>query len=120
MSEIGNGELADAEVPVRMSGPLDVEVVAPIKIQLYVFALEFVDDRAIVNTVNRDALAVAFVVKARSLLLDVDDVDRPDAQHFLGEQKIGERLLFLRMNLHQDNIFGIVFADDGAAQEIAI
>src|ERR1700733_3083559 len=118
MSEVGNGELANAEVPVRMSGPLDVKIVAPIKIELYVLALEFVDNRAIVNTVNGDALAVAFVVKARSLLLDVDDVDCPDAKHSFCEQKIRERLLFLRMNLHQDNIFGIVFADDGAVQEI--
>ena len=37
-----------------MAGPLDVEFVAIIKRKLYVLALQFVDDGAIVDALDRD------------------------------------------------------------------
>ena len=69
---------------------------------------------------DRNALAVALVIKPRPVLLDVDDVDRPHAQHFLGQQKIRQRLLMLRIDLHQNHIFRIMRSDNRAAQKFAV
>ena len=57
VSQPGDGELADAEVPVGMAGPLDIEIVAIVEGQLDAFALELVDDRAVVDALDGDVAA---------------------------------------------------------------
>jgi hypothetical protein len=47
-----------------MSGPLHVEIIAPIECELNILAFEFIDDRAIVDAVNGNPLPVPLVVKA--------------------------------------------------------
>ena len=57
----------------------------------------------------------SIVIKTRAFLLDVNDIDGAHAQHLFGEQKIGQCLLLLGMDFHQNYILGIVIADDRAA-----
>src|SRR3974390_443763 len=120
MLQIGNRELADAKIPVWMSGPLDIEFIAPVKRELYILTLEFVHDGAVVDALDRYPPPVALIIKTRAFFLDCRDVNGPHAEKFLGQKKIGQRFLMQRINLHQDYIFGIARADDGPPQEFSI
>ena len=53
MLQVGNRKLADPEIPVGMPRPFHVEIIAPIKSEFDVFALEFIDKRRI-----RDGFAI--------------------------------------------------------------
>src|SRR5262249_22643088 len=103
-----------------MSGPFDIKVVAPIEIEGYPFPLQLVHDGAVIDSFNWDQLAVVFVVKMRSLLFNLDDVNSPHAQHFFGEQEIAQSFLLLRMNLHQDNVLRVVPGNDPAPEKLSI
>ena len=73
MVEEWQGELADAEVPVGMAGPFDFERVAVVEGELDVFALEFVDDRSVVDAMNGDVAAIALIEKTVAPFLEFRD-----------------------------------------------
>src|ERR1700719_1463492 len=104
MPQIRNGELADSEVPVRMSGPLHIEIITPIERELHVLALQLVHNRPVVDSPDGNSTSVSFVIELRPLLLDGLDVNRFYAEHLLSEQKIREGFLLQGMNLHQDYV----------------
>ena len=112
MLEIRNGELADAEIPVGMSGPLDVEFVAQIEGQRDALALQFVDDAAVVDAADFDLAAVLAVEQLLAALLQRQNVDDGDSEPALCDQKIRQRLLMLGIDLHQDDVLRIVISDD--------
>src|ERR1039458_898628 len=58
-----------------MAGPFDVEAVAEIEGRRDAAALDLVDDRPVVDTVNRDFAAVAFIVEAPAVFADIGDAD---------------------------------------------
>ena len=75
MLQIRDGELANTEIPVRVSRPIDVEIVAPVESQLHVLALQFIDDGTVIDPLDRNVLAVALVIEVRPLLLDIYNID---------------------------------------------
>ena len=118
--EVRERELADAEVPVGVAGPLDVERVAVVEGQLDVLALEFVDDGAVVDTVDRDVAAIALVEEAVALFAEFGDVDGGDVEFVLVDVEVREGLLVVGIDLEEDYVFGIVVADDDFAEELPV
>jgi len=51
-------------------------------------------------------------VQPIAFFLEFCNADYLDSQQFLGHEKIGESLLMLWVDLHQDNVFGIVIRHD--------
>jgi hypothetical protein len=80
--QIWKRKFADAEVPVRVAGPLDFEGVAVVEGELKVFALEFVHDRSVVDTMDGDGSsltgAFSLIEKAVTPFLELRDIDRGD------------------------------------------
>ena len=103
-----------------MAGPLDLEIVAPVESEFDILTFQFVDDRAVVDTPDRGALSITLVVEPRAFLSYLHDVDSADAEHFLGEQEIGQSLLVGGIDLHEDDVFRIVRTEDGAMEELAV
>ncbi len=93
MVEVREGELADAEVPVGVAGPLDVELVAVVEGELDFFALQLVDDGAVVDAVDGDLAAIAEVEEAVAVLDEAGDVDGGDAEFVFVDVEVGEGLL---------------------------
>src|ERR1022692_1557815 len=100
-----------------MAGPFDVEAVAEIEGRRDAAALDLVDDRPVVDTVNRDFTAVAFIVEAPAVFADIGDADGTHAEHPLGEHEISQCLWTQRIYLHEDGVFGFVAAENGAAEQ---
>ena len=103
-----------------MPRPLHIEIIPPVKRQLHAFSFQLIHDSSVVNTPNRDAVAASIIIKMRSFLLDTRDINGADAQHFLREQEVGQGLLLLRMNLHENDVFRIMVCDDRLLQKITI
>ena len=95
------GEFADAEVPVGMAGPLDVERVAVVEGEVDVFALELVDDGAVVDAVDGDLAAIAFVEEAVALLAEFGDVDGGDVELVFVDVEVGEGFLVVGVDLER-------------------
>ena len=87
-------------------------VLANVERQLDALAHQFVDDRTVVDALDLDLAAVFVVVELAAALDQRHDIDDRDSQFLLRDQEIGQRLLVLRIDLHQDDVFGIVLADD--------
>ena len=120
MVEEWEGEFADAEVPVGMACPFDVERVAVVEGELDVFALEFVDDGPVVDAVDGDVAAIALIEEAVALLAEFGDVDGGDVEFVLVDVEVGEGLLVVGVDLEEDYIFGVVVADDDVAEELPV
>jgi hypothetical protein len=120
MVEKWERKLADAEIPVGVASPLDVERVAIVEGKLDVFALEFVDNGSVVNTVDRDVAAGALVEEAVALLAEFGDVDGGDVELVLVDVEVREGLLVVGVDLEEDYVFGVVVADDDFAEELPV
>src|SRR5215472_9580961 len=107
MFQVWDRVLADAEIPVRMASPLDIKVVAKIESELDVLALQFVDDGTVIDAAYRDALAVVFIEQLPAFFLDCRDAHGLDAKHALSDHEVRQSLLVQRIDLHQDDVFGI-------------
>ena len=64
MIQVGDGKFADMEVPVRVSGPFQVERFTVVEGQLDLLAYQLVDDRPVIDAADRDEF-FAFAVKRR-------------------------------------------------------
>ena len=120
MVEIWEREFADSKVPVGMAGPLDVEIVSIIERELDFLVLEVVDDGAVIYTVDGDLAAFSLVKEAVALLAEFCDVDGGDVELVLVDVKVGEGFLVVGVDLEEDYVFGIVFADDDLAEELPV
>src|ERR1039457_5039013 len=85
--EIGKRKLAEAEKPVGVAGPFDVERVAEVEGELDVFTLELVDDGAVVDAVDGSLV----VVEAVALPPERCDVDGANAVELFGDQKVDRK-----------------------------
>src|ERR1700722_688968 len=103
-----------------MPRPLHVQLIAPIEPELHSLAFEFIDNRPVINPPDRHPLPVALIVKPRSLFLDVDNIDGPYPEHLLRQQKIRQRLLMQRIDLHQNHILRIMPTNNGSPQKFLI
>src|ERR1700751_4485533 len=103
-----------------MSSPFDIEVVAEVERQRDSLALQFIDDGAVVNALDRNLLAILLIEELAVLLADLRDADGSNAEHLLGQQEVGTRLLLFGMDFHQDDIFGIVSGDDGVTEQLLV
>ncbi len=115
MRQVRDRKLTDAEKPVGMAGPFHVQVVAKRKRQGGSSALELIHDGAVVDAADGDAACTLAVEQLPALALDFGDAHGPDAAHALGEDEIGQCLLFLGADLHQHDMFRFLVAEDGAA-----
>src|SRR5580704_9287219 len=103
MAQIGKREFADAEIPVRMTGPLNIHIVPEIKTGLDILALELVDDYAIVDAMDGDVA----VIQAVAAFANDGERNGFDTAIALRHEEIGERLLMVRIDFHQYHVFGI-------------
>jgi len=118
--EVGEREFADAEVPVGMASPLDVEVVAVVEGELDVFALELVDDGAVVDAVDGDLAAVTVVEEAVATLDEGCDVDGGDAESVFVDVEVGEGLLVRGVDLEEDYVLGGVVVEDDFTEKLPV
>src|SRR5271155_2494049 len=120
MLEVRDGIFADAEIPVGMAGPLHVEIVAKIERQLDAFAFQFIDDGAVINSLDWNAFAGLIVIKFSALFANLSDADGSDAEHLFRKQEIGTGLLFLGMHFHQNDVGWIVAGDNRIPQKAVV
>src|SRR5258706_9431165 len=106
--QIGNGKLAHAEEPVGMPGPLDIEVVGEAEMQVQVFTFQSVHDGTVVDAADGDLAAMAFVGEFLAIFSYMGDVDRRNAKCAFGEVKVWKRFLMKRIDLHEDDLLGVV------------
>src|SRR5579862_3003594 len=98
--------------PVRVRRPFDVELVAEIKRKLHALALDLVEDDAIVDAFYAN-LASALVL-SKELLSAHDQrrrTDGIDAEQYFARREVRISLLRGRIEIHQDNVFGIVLSE---------
>ena len=67
-----------------MAGPLDVEIVAKIEGQLDAFAFQFIDDGAVINSLDRNVFAGLFIKEFSALFANLGDADGSNAEHLFG------------------------------------
>jgi hypothetical protein len=67
MMQEGDGEFADVEIPVRMTGPFEVEGLAVVEAERDLFADELVDDGAVVDAADGDEARAVAVGEAAKL-----------------------------------------------------
>src|SRR6202012_5451444 len=79
-----DGELADAEVPVRMPCPLHFDVIAHGGRQRDSLPVQLIDDAAIVNAANFDLASILSVVQPLAALNQREDIDNLYAELALG------------------------------------
>src|SRR5690349_23128623 len=91
MTEPRNRVLADAEVPRRMPGPFDFELVAVPERQLDLLSLELVGDDAVVDPANLNQPPVTPIVETPAFALHFIGVDRAHAAHLFGGNEIRPR-----------------------------
>ncbi len=107
-----NREFADAEIPVRMSRPLDVQFIPEVKIEMNILAVQLVGDRAIVNALDRAVWSDQF----SPLLTDIPDIDDADPELLRCNQKVRQRFLLIRINLDQRDFVRSPVAQNRAAE----
>ena len=111
MPQIGERELADAEIPIWMSGPFHIQLVSKIEGRLYVLALQLIHNHAIVDAVDRHVT----VIEPVPALANVGQRHWLYATVFLCQQEIRQSLLVIRIYFHQDDVLGIAVAYDRLA-----
>jgi hypothetical protein len=118
--EVWKGEFADAEIPVGMAGPFNVEWIAIVEREMEVFALEFVDDGSVVDPVDGNFAAGALIEEAVALLAKVGDVDGGDVEFVFVDVEIGKGLLVGWVDFEEDYVFRVVVGDDDVAEELPV
>ncbi len=91
-----------------MPGPLHIQVVAPIKGDLHMAALQFIHNAAVVNAFDLHPLPLTLPEKPVSLLTQFRDANWIDAQHALGQEEVAERLLMQGIDLQKNHFRRIV------------
>src|ERR1700678_2212024 len=120
MVEIREGKLADAEVPVRVAGPLEVELVTEIERERDVFAFELVNDGAVVDAVDGNLSAGALVEEAVALLAELGDIYRGDVEFVLVDVEVGKSFLVFGVDFEEDYVLGVMVSDDDFAEELPV
>ncbi len=118
MIEEGESELADAEIPVRMSRPGYIQIIVPAKGEIDLSALDLVDDCAVVDPVDRHEPAITLVVQLAPDFFDIADIDDLNAEQLLHHQKVATGLLVPRVDFHQHYILACLVGDDSTVQKI--
>ncbi len=103
-----------------MPRPFHFKLIGKLERHFEIFADHFIHDGAVVDAHDGSALARVVVEEKLAHLADVRNRDGLDAQQFLGQQEIGQRLLVQRVNLHQNHVTGIVVGDDGPPQQFLV
>src|SRR6202162_2642481 len=120
MSQRRQRVLRPAEIPVGMSGPGDVEVLAEIDRELDPLVGELVEDQSVVDAQYARHLCVTVVPELPPAFFDPGRVYRPHAPELLGEGEVHEGLLRRRVKIEQDDVFRRKAAEDGVADLAAI
>ena len=98
----------------RMACPFDIEIIAEIKLQGDLLALQLVDNGAVVDAMDRQSV----VKQPAALLLHLRDVDGLHAADLFGQQEIGQRLLMSGIDFHEDHIFRLMVTHNRFAEEV--
>jgi len=115
-TQMGQRKFAHAEKPVGMTRPLHFDVVGEVESRFQVLAHHLVHDGTVVDAQNGDALALVLIEQEVAHLFQVADRNRLYPEQFLGEEKVRQRLLMQRIDLHQNDVLWILVANDGATQ----
>ena len=83
-------------------------------------ALELVHNGPVIDAMDLNLAAIAFVIQAPAVFANAGDTYSPHPEHTLGKDEVGQCLLMQRIDLHQDDIIAIVAAQDGAAEQSLI
>ena len=102
----------DAEVPVGMACPLDLEIVTVVEGELDVFAVKLIGDGAVVDAVDRDFAAIVLIEEAIVLFADFGDVDRGNVEPVLVDVEVRQSLLLGGIDLKRTAALWVVVADD--------
>src|SRR5262249_50044057 len=103
-----------------MSRPLHVEVIAKIEWQVYILSHQFIHNAAVVNTLDRNQLAVLSVKQPPALLDHVANIYDGDAELLLRDQEIGERLLLEGIDFQQHRVFSVAIGHDHIPHELPV
>src|SRR5882757_6124310 len=117
MMQPGNGEFADAEVPIRMAGPLHIEIVAIVEGQGDAFPLELIDDGSVVDALDGKIAIPIAIEEASPFALELRYIYGADAEAVFMHVEVGQRLLRFRLDLQQNDVLRCMVADDHAMQE---
>ncbi len=121
LPEVGNGELADEEVPVWVAGPLDFPGGLEIKGKLNAAGDDFVGDGTVVDAVDRDEVTGGVsVVEFAADGDEMGDVDDGDAEFAGGDEEVREGLLAGWIHFSEDDVFRGVGAEYGTAEELEV
>src|SRR4051794_28520949 len=100
-----------------MAGPFHIEIVAKIERHRDLTAYKLIDNGAIVDAANFGELAVAVIEKLAALLHHSADVDGAHSVILFRQLEIVARLLMRGIDFKEDDIPGIVRADNRPTQE---
>src|SRR4051794_31745356 len=110
MMKIRQREFAQLEEPIRMAGPLDVEIITEIELQRNLLSDEFVDNGPVIDAIDRDLTPAIPVVQLAAVLNYRGNVYRCNAARSLRHQEIALRLLVLGIDFEQHHVLRIAVA----------
>src|SRR5947207_2934162 len=96
-----------------MSCPFDIQVIGELKIGVDVFPDQLIDNCAIINAFDFNALKVELPAP----FLYICNRSYPDLKPLTREQEIRKGLLVIRIDLEQNDIFRRMPAQNGASQQ---
>ena len=103
-----------------MSRPLDFDLISKMEGSFYPLAHHFVHDGTVVDAQDGNSFAVVLVKQELAYLLYIGNRDRLYAHQLFGQQKVGQGLLMQGIDFHQNDIRGIVLAQDGPPQQFLV
>ena len=100
-----------------MPSPLHIKIVGKTELQIQILALNLVHNRPVVDTLNRNPPTIFLVEKLAPFFLHICDVHGGNAKSFFGQKKVRQRLLFQRIDFHQNNLLRIASTHDCMRQQ---
>src|SRR6266487_4700979 len=112
---------ADPEIPIRMTDPVQVEIVLKAKGKSEIGpANQFIEYDAIINPIDPHLASITIINQMPATLFDLGQANRADAEQFLGGGKIDAGFLLFRFDFKQDYIFRIGIGDNGPAEQLQV
>ncbi|MFN9953214.1 MAG: hypothetical protein ACK55I_08950, partial [bacterium] len=118
MIQIRQQVLTNAEVPIRVAGPFDIDVIGPGKTKLDTKVIEFIDNGSVKDPPKLLQPTIA-ATKCKPLTMrnDIADVDRLQTYQLLHGNKIGTCLLQMWVDLHKSNFLRVMSTKNGISQQ---
>src|SRR5947208_13841654 len=113
--------LANAEIPVRVTDPRDVEIVLKPKWQIQIGpVIQLIEDYSIINPLDPHFASVAVIEQLAATFLDFGHANRANTKQCFRSREIDTRFLLFRLDLQQDNAFWKRIGANRAPQQLEI